>query len=158
MLKLWNKSWDSFGSCLLNSTADPIRFHQSCAGLAVLFSRQLPNGFHWFFLSYYIFIILFLKVFIYETIETPSFLTHIILTIRGVFYLSYMHLEMYNGNFWWILQFLNGLLGCNFGNSQENKSKYSHYPKSRPTYIMLKADCYTIFGPIHIFLGDQNQP
>ena len=74
------------------------------------------------------------------------FLTHIILTTGGVFYLSYMHLEMYNVNFWWILQFLNGLLGCNFGNSQENKSKY--YPKSRPTHSMLRVDYYTIFGPI----------
>ena len=36
------------------------------AGFAVLFSRQLPNGYHNFF--FHIFIIIFLKLFKYETI------------------------------------------------------------------------------------------
>jgi hypothetical protein len=38
------KSWELFGSYLLNST-----FHPNWAGLAVLFSRQLPNGSQDFF-------------------------------------------------------------------------------------------------------------
>ena len=34
---------------LLNSTANPAHFHSDWAGLAVLFSRELPNSFHDFF-------------------------------------------------------------------------------------------------------------
>ena len=49
MLKVWKKSWEPFGSCLLNSTANPAHFHPSWAGLVVLFSRQLPNSSHDFF-------------------------------------------------------------------------------------------------------------
>jgi hypothetical protein len=51
--------------------------------MAVLFSRQLPNGSHDF---YHIFNIILFKFFRYETIETYAlvFLTHIILPIGGV--------------------------------------------------------------------------
>ena len=38
------KSWEPFGSCLLNSTVNPANFHPNWLGLAVLFSRQLLNG------------------------------------------------------------------------------------------------------------------
>jgi hypothetical protein len=37
------KSWEPFGSYLLNSTANPAHFHPNWAGLAVLFRRQLLN-------------------------------------------------------------------------------------------------------------------
>ena len=44
------KLWEPFGSFLLNSsTANPAHFHLNWAGLAMLFSRQLPNGSHDFF-------------------------------------------------------------------------------------------------------------
>ena len=46
MLKVWKKSWEPFWRCLLISTANPAHFHPSSAGLAVLTSRQLPNGSH----------------------------------------------------------------------------------------------------------------
>ena len=39
ILKIWEKSWEPFGSYLLNSTANPAHFHSNWAGLAVLFSR-----------------------------------------------------------------------------------------------------------------------
>ena len=39
ILKIWKKSWEPFGSYLLNSTANPAHFHPNWAGLAVLFSR-----------------------------------------------------------------------------------------------------------------------
>ena len=39
ILKIWKKSWEPFGSCLLNSTANPAQFEWKWAGLAVLFSR-----------------------------------------------------------------------------------------------------------------------
>ena len=35
MLKVWKKSWEPFGSCLLNSTANPTQFGWKWAGLAV---------------------------------------------------------------------------------------------------------------------------
>ena len=44
ILKIWKKSWEPFGSYLLNSTDNPAHFHPNWAGLAVLFSRQLLNG------------------------------------------------------------------------------------------------------------------
>ena len=69
------KSWEPFGSCLLNSTANPAHFHPSLAGLAVLFSRQLPNGSHDFFQTFSMF---FKEYFIKNpqtTIALP-FLTH----------------------------------------------------------------------------------
>jgi hypothetical protein len=39
------KSWELFRSCLLNSTANPAQFWLKWAGLAVLFSRELLNGY-----------------------------------------------------------------------------------------------------------------
>ena len=39
ILKIKKKSWEPFGSYLLNSTANPAHFHSNWAGLAVLFSR-----------------------------------------------------------------------------------------------------------------------
>ena len=50
ILKIGKKSWEPFGSYLLNSTANPAHFHPNWAGLAVLFSRQLLNGSQDFFL------------------------------------------------------------------------------------------------------------
>ena len=44
LLKIWKRSWEPFRSCLLNSTANPVHFHQNWAELAVLFSRQILNG------------------------------------------------------------------------------------------------------------------
>ena len=49
MLKIWKTSWVPFGRYLLNSTADSAQFEWKWAGLAVLFSRYLPNGTHDFF-------------------------------------------------------------------------------------------------------------
>ena len=49
MLKVWKKSWEPFESCLLNSRANSHHFHLNWDVLAVLFSRQLPNGSHDFF-------------------------------------------------------------------------------------------------------------
>ena len=46
------KSWDPFSSYLLNSTANPAHFHRNWAELAVLFSRQIPNGSHDFFQTF----------------------------------------------------------------------------------------------------------
>ena len=71
MLKIWKKSWEPFGSCLLN----PDHFHQNWAGLAVLSSRQPPNGSYNFF---HIFSTILSKFFRHETIETHAlaFLTH----------------------------------------------------------------------------------
>ena len=83
MLKVWKKSWEPFGICLLNSKSNPAHFHQSLAGLAVLFSRQLPNGSHDFFQTFSIF---FLDYFIKNpqtTIALP-FLTHNMSAIGGV--------------------------------------------------------------------------
>ena len=39
ILKIWKKTWEPFGSYLLNSTANPAQFEWKWAGLAVLFSR-----------------------------------------------------------------------------------------------------------------------
>ena len=49
ILKIWKKSWEPFGSYLLNSTANSAHFHPNWSGLAVLFSRQLLNGSQDFF-------------------------------------------------------------------------------------------------------------
>ena len=38
------KSWEPFGNCLLNSTANPADFYPNWVWLAVLFSRQILNG------------------------------------------------------------------------------------------------------------------
>ena len=61
ILKIWKKSWEPFGSYLLNSTVNPAHFHPNWAGLAVLFSRQLLNGSQDFFFCFHvlIFIIFF---------------------------------------------------------------------------------------------------
>ena len=58
-------------------------FHTNWAELAVLFSRQLPNGSHDFFHIFSIYFVLFFR---YETNETHSlaFLTHNILVLGGV--------------------------------------------------------------------------
>ena len=41
----------TFGSCLQNSTSNPAHFLPNWAGLAVLFSRKLPNDFFFIFLN-----------------------------------------------------------------------------------------------------------
>ena len=81
ILKIWNKSWEPFGSYLLNSTANPAHFHPNWAGLAVLFSRQLLNGSQVFFVCFNI--LIFIYFFQYKTIETHvrAFLTLNILAI-----------------------------------------------------------------------------
>ena len=83
ILKIWKKSWVPFGSYLLNSTADSAQFEWKWAGLAVLFSRYLPNGTHDFF---QIFRICFFKDFIKnpQTTIALTFLTHIVSGIDGV--------------------------------------------------------------------------
>ena len=72
-----------FGSYLLDSTADSAQFEWKWAGLAVLFSRYLPNGTHDFFQN---FRICFFKDFIKnpKTTIALTFLTHIISDIDGV--------------------------------------------------------------------------
>ena len=83
ILRIWKKWWVPFGSYLLNSTADSAQFECKWAGLAVLFSRYLPNGTHDFF---QIFRICFFKDFIKnpQTTIALTFLTHIISGIDGV--------------------------------------------------------------------------
>ena len=61
MLKIWKRSWESFKSWLLNST---VQFLWKWAVLAVLFSRQVPNGSHYLF---HIFSIIFFKFLKYPT-------------------------------------------------------------------------------------------
>ena len=87
ILKIWKKSWVPFGSYLLDSTADSAQFEWKWAGLAVLFSRYLPNGTHDFFQN---FRICFFKDFIKnpQTTIALTFLTHIISGIDGVLYFS----------------------------------------------------------------------
>ena len=86
MLKVWKKSWEPFGSCLLNSTANPAHFHPSLAGLAVLFSRQLPNGSHDFFQTFSIcFLIISLRT---HKPKSPSHFWHIISQLQVVCSLS----------------------------------------------------------------------
>ena len=72
-----------FGSYLLDSTADSAQFEWKWAGLAVLFSRYLPNGTHDFFQN---FRICFIKDFIKnpQTTIALTLLTHIISVIDGV--------------------------------------------------------------------------
>ena len=43
ILKIWKKSWEPFGSYLLNSTANPAHFHPNWAGLAT--SKRLLGFF-----------------------------------------------------------------------------------------------------------------
>ena len=64
--------------------ANQVHFYPNWAGLAVLFSRQLPNGSHDF---NHIFSIIFpsnLRI-NPQTTNALTFLTHIILAIGGVF-------------------------------------------------------------------------
>ena len=65
------------------ATANPAHFHQNWAGLAVLFSRQLPNGSHDFFQT---FSICFFNYFIKnpQTTVALPFLTHNITGTGGV--------------------------------------------------------------------------
>ena len=82
MLTVWKKSWEPFGSCLLNSTANPAHFHPSLAGLAVPFSRQLPNGSHDFFQTFSIcFLIVSLRT---HKPQSPFHFWHIIFQLLVV--------------------------------------------------------------------------
>ena len=95
MLKIWKKkSWEPFGSCLLNSRANSHHFHLNWDGLAVLFSRQLQNDFF-----FHIFSIIFLSYLIKnpQTTIAFTFLTHNISDIGGV---THQHKEKtcYNTN------------------------------------------------------------
>ena len=56
MLKIRKKSWEPSLSCLLSTSAYPAQFRRKWAGLAVLFSRQLPNGSHNCFYIFSIFV------------------------------------------------------------------------------------------------------
>ena len=78
------KLWEPFGSYLLNSTANPAHFHPNWARLAVLFSRQLPNGSHDFS---HIFRIFFLKDFI-KNLQTRNARAFLPLNISTVMYSS----------------------------------------------------------------------
>ena len=80
--------WVPFGSYLLTSTAHSAQLEWKWAGLAVLFSRYLPNGTHDFF---QIFRIGFFKDFIKnpQTTIALTFLTHIISGIDGVFRIAF---------------------------------------------------------------------
>ena len=69
ILKIWKKSWEPFGSYLLNSTAIPAHFHSHWAGLAVLFCWQLLNGSQDFFRCNTLIFIYFSK---YKTIDTHA--------------------------------------------------------------------------------------
>ena len=82
-----------FGSYLLDSTADSAQFEWKRAGLAVLFSRYLPNGTHDFFQNVRIY---FFKDFIKnpQTTIALTFLTHIISGIDGVEYFTYLNLAV----------------------------------------------------------------
>ena len=60
MRALWDlPTWEPFGICPLNITAKPAHFHQNWTGLAVLFSRQIPNSSHNFFHTLRIIIFLY---------------------------------------------------------------------------------------------------
>ena len=83
MLKVGKKSWEPFGSCLLNSTANPTKLGWKWAGLAVLFSRQLPNGSHDFFQTFSICIFNYFSKNPQTTIALP-FLTYNISATGGV--------------------------------------------------------------------------
>ena len=77
------KSWELFGSYLLNSTANSARFQSNWAGLAVLFSRQLPNGSHDFFQTFGICFFNYFEKNPQTTVALP-FLTHNISATGGV--------------------------------------------------------------------------
>ena len=84
MLKVWKKTWEPFGSCLLNNTANPAKLGWNWAGLAVLFSRQLPNGSHDFFQTFSIYLFNHFIKNPQTSIALP-FLTNNISAIGGVF-------------------------------------------------------------------------
>ena len=69
------KSWEPFGSCLLNSTANPAHFHPSLA--------ELPNGSHNFFQTFSMY---FLNYFIKnpQNHNCPPILTYNISALGGV--------------------------------------------------------------------------
>jgi hypothetical protein len=75
------KSWEKFGSCLLNSTANPAKRGWKWAELAVRFSRQRLNGSHIFFQTFSIFFKDYKNP--QTTIALP-FLTHNISDIGGL--------------------------------------------------------------------------
>ena len=75
MLRIWKRLWEPFGSCLLNSTANPAHFHPNWAGLAILFSRQIINISQDIF-SLYIIIFIELKKYIPQNTFALTFLTH----------------------------------------------------------------------------------
>ena len=85
-------------SYLLNSTADSAQFEWKWAGLAVLFSRYLPNGTHDLAQN---FRICFFKDFIKnpQTTIALTFLTHIISGIDGVICISLLQLVVPRINF-----------------------------------------------------------
>ena len=64
--------WEPFGSCLLNSTANPAQSRWKWTGLAVLFRRQLPNG----SLNFFIFSIISLNYSFPQTTINLTSLTH----------------------------------------------------------------------------------
>ena len=68
ILKIWQKLRETFGSYMLNSTANPAHFHSNWAGLAVHFSRQLLNSSQDFLLRFDN--LIFIYFFKYKTIET----------------------------------------------------------------------------------------
>jgi hypothetical protein len=83
MLKVLKKSFEPFWSCLLDSTANSAKLGWKWAGLAVLFSRQLPKGSHDFFQTFSIFIFNYFIKNPQTTIALP-FLTHNISAIGGL--------------------------------------------------------------------------
>ena len=80
------KSWQLFGSCRINSTANPAHFHLNWAVLAVLIIRQISNGSHDFF-SYFQHIVLYCLIKNPQTTLALTFLTHNILGISGLYHL-----------------------------------------------------------------------
>ena len=106
MPKVWKKSWEPFGSCLLNSTANPAKLGWKWAGLAVLFSRHLPNGSHDFFQTFSIsFLIISLKT---HKPQSPSHFWHIISQLQVV---------------WWVTR-MNKLSGVKMGDMKCNFCNY----------------------------------
>ena len=83
MLKVWKKLWEPFGSCLLNSTANPPKLWCKWAGLAVLFSRQLPNSSHDFFQTFSICFFLIISLRTHKP-QLPSHFWHIISQLQVV--------------------------------------------------------------------------
>ena len=116
MLKVWKKLWEPFRSCLLNSTANPAKLRWKWAGLASIFSWQLPNGSHDFFQTFSIY---FLNYFIKNpqtTIALP-FLSHNISTTGDVKHalvflalISIYHTPRYSTTDHWILESIKQII------------------------------------------------